>query len=296
MKRILTAVVLIPLVLLVIFRAPIWLFTVVIGMVALIATHEYLNIVAAHQIRPFRIIVFIAVALWFFPFGSLGDADIAGVGQAVLAAMPVALGLVLLIAAMRREPLATSLPSASASYLAFPYIASTLGAMVLVRVFPFGALLLLYLLLVVWAGDTAAYYTGRAIGRHKLAPRISPGKTWEGTAASLLASIAVGTLVLYYVHKLLAFFVAIHFAPGAGGGVPDVYVNDVWRVVVVSASINIAAQLGDLVESMIKRGAHLKDSGTLLPGHGGMLDRIDALLFAAPVLWYYAGTRFIYLQ
>jgi phosphatidate cytidylyltransferase len=155
---------------------------------------------------------------------------------------------------------------------------------------------LLLVLVPTWAADVAAYVAGSTIGSRKLAPRISPGKTWEGTAASLIASIVVGTLVLVYIHKILAFFAAIHFAPSVAGKVPDVYVNDVWHVVLASASINVAAQLGDLVESMLKRGANLKDSGVLLPGHGGMLDRIDALLFAAPVLWYYAGTRFIFLQ
>ncbi len=293
MKRVLTAVILIPLVLLLVFRAPGWLFTVVIGIVALIAAYEYLNIVKAHGIEPFPVLVFLAIALWFFPFSSFSNTTLVEAGQQIQPVLPVALAIAVLIAGLRKATLAASLPAAAASYLAFPYIASTLGALVILRVFVFGSLLLLYLLLVVWAGDTAAYYVGRAVGRHKMASRVSPGKTWEGAAASLLASMVVGILVLVYVRPINDFLMQIRLVPFSPG---QPSIEEAWRAAVVSAAINIAAQLGDLVESMIKRGANLKDSGRLFPGHGGMLDRIDALLFAAPVLWYFAGTRFIYLQ
>ncbi len=294
MKRVLTAVVLIPIVLLLVFRAPLWLFTAVVGMVALVAAHEYLNLVAAHGIEPFRMVVYLAIVLWFFPYSSFTDPDIAAAGQQVTAVLPVALAMALLAAALRRPSLASGVPAAGASYLAFPYIASTLGALVFLRVFAFGGYLVLILLLIVWSGDTAAYYVGRAIGKHKLAPRISPGKTWEGTLASLVASVAVGLALLWYAQPVYGFLSGIRLA---SGGTPRLLeFDEIWRVILVAACINVAAQFGDLVESMIKRGAQVKDSGRLLPGHGGLLDRIDALLFAAPVLWYFAGTRFIYLQ
>lgn len=294
MKRVLTAVVLIPLVLLLVFRAPLWLFTSVVGIIALLAAHEYLNLVAAHGIEPFRKIVFLAILLWFLPYSSLTDPEIAAAGQQVTAVLPVALAMVLLAAALRRPSLSSGVPAAGASYLAFPYIASTLGALVILRAFSFGGYLVLILLLIVWSGDTAAYYVGRAIGKHKLAPRISPGKTWEGTLASLAASVAVGFALLWYAQPVHAFLARIRLAPG---GTPhQLDFDEIWRALLVAAGINLAAQFGDLVESMIKRGAQVKDSGRLLPGHGGLLDRIDALLFAAPVLWYFAGTRFIYLQ
>jgi phosphatidate cytidylyltransferase len=127
-----------------------------------------------------------------------------------------------------------------------------------------GQVLVLYVLILTWVGDTAAYYVGRSMGRHRLAPRVSPGKTWEGTVASLLASMALG------------YFALNHFFPS----VP------LWLNLFTALLVNVAGQLGDLAESALKRGAGVKDSGGLLPGHGGMLDRVDALLFAIPVMWY----------
>ena len=115
---------------------------------------------------------------------------------------------------------------------------------------------------VVWIGDSAAYYVGSRWGRHKMAPVVSPNKSWEGAAASLLAAAAAAALWSWIVRR--------EVAPG---------------VVALGALANVAGQLGDLVESLFKRGSGFKDSGQLLPGHGGMLDRIDGLLFAAPVLW-----------
>ncbi|HMD30739.1 MAG TPA: phosphatidate cytidylyltransferase [Candidatus Acidoferrales bacterium] len=130
-----------------------------------------------------------------------------------------------------------------------------------------GPRLLLFLLVLLWVGDTMAYFTGRAIGRHKLAPEVSPGKTWEGAAANLLGSILVGFAAARWI-SLPTFHPALH-------------------LVLMAALANVAGQLGDLTESAYKRSAGAKDSGTLLPGHGGMLDRVDSLIFAAPVVWYY---------
>ena len=130
-------------------------------------------------------------------------------------------------------------------------------------------------MLSVWAGDTAALYIGRAFGRHKLAPHLSPGKTWEGSAASILGSLlAAGALILLSDQLSAHGNTLIHIS------------EPVWQTLALAAILNIAAQLGDLLESAVKRGAGVKDSGTMLPGHGGILDRIDALLLAAPVLWF----------
>ena len=122
--------------------------------------------------------------------------------------------------------------------------------------------LLFLLLAIVWIGDSAAYYIGTRFGRHRLAPVLSPKKSWEGAAAALAAS-------------LVSAIVWAWWREGAVDGV----------LVALAVATSIAAQLGDLVESMLKRGAGVKDSGTLLPGHGGFLDRLDAILFAAPVWW-----------
>jgi phosphatidate cytidylyltransferase len=123
--------------------------------------------------------------------------------------------------------------------------------------------LLFFALALNWVGDTAAYYAGRYFGRHKLAPRVSPAKTWEGAIASVLASLLFGLLYLgKYVSQL-----------------------PLWSVAAMAILGNMAGQLGDLAESAIKRGAGMKDSGNLLPGHGGVLDRMDSSLFSLPAVY-----------
>jgi len=131
---------------------------------------------------------------------------------------------------------------------------------------------------------------GKSIGRHLMAPRISPKKTWEGAAASLVASVAVGWLLFHYALPLSSALLRAGLIEKRDGifGLEQPATEP---IVLLTIVINVAAQLGDLVESLIKRGAGVKDSGAILPGHGGMLDRVDALLFAAPVLWYYAAWR-----
>ena len=128
---------------------------------------------------------------------------------------------------------------------------------------PLGPRMVLFLLVLLWSGDSLAYFTGRAIGRHKLAPELSPGKTWEGAIANLAGSLLVGVVAGRWIA-----LPAVHLAA-------------------MAALANVAGQIGDLTESAYKRAAGAKDSGMLLPGHGGMLDRVDSLIFAAPVVWYY---------
>ncbi len=120
--------------------------------------------------------------------------------------------------------------------------------------------------------------------------RDGPKKTWEGAAASVIASVGVGMLMFHYALPISSALLRAHLIELRDG----VFSNDqpsLIPVIVLSVVLNVAAQLGDLVESLIKRGAGAKDSGAILPGHGGMFDRIDALLFAAPVLWCYAAWR-----
>jgi phosphatidate cytidylyltransferase len=160
-----------------------------------------------------------------------------------------------------------------------------------------GSLFLLYLMLLVWCGDTAAYYVGRAIGRHKLAPRVSPGKSWEGAAASVVGAVVVGWLLFHFILPIAEALRGIHLlitvrtVSSFASWEPNANIAPLWLVALFAIAVNVAAQLGDLVESALKRGAGVKDSGTLLPGHGGVLDRIDALLFALPVglIFYLAG-------
>jgi phosphatidate cytidylyltransferase len=126
-----------------------------------------------------------------------------------------------------------------------------------------GPQLLLFTVAMVWVGDTAAYFVGKSIGRWKLAPEISPNKTWEGAIANFLGALFVAAVFGYFMKLQPAHTLAM---------------------AVVGS---VAGQIGDLFESAWKRSAGVKDSGTILPGHGGMLDRIDALILAAPAVWYY---------
>ncbi len=191
---------------------------------------------------------------------------------------------------MRRADLPSAFPAALTSTFAFTYIALPLACLVQLREQWQGAFYLLYLLLVVWAGDIFAYLVGKSIGRHRMSPRVSPNKTWEGAVASVAASVAVGLLMFRYSFPISTALLHAHLID-LRDGIFNNQQPSLIPIVILSVVLNIAAQLGDLVESLIKRGAHVKDSGSILPGHGGMFDRIDALLFAAPVLWSYLAYR-----
>jgi len=293
-KRIATAVVLIPIVLLLVLRAPVPMVAAVTAIVALLTVQEFLKLTESYGISPLDKPTYGVVVLFFvllmFNAGQqkpLLSTDIFGVAAAFSAAIAT---FVFLTIAMRRDNLATGYPAAAASAFGFAYIALPLAMLVQLRQQWAGAFLILYLLLVVWSGDIFAYFVGKAIGRHLMAPRISPKKTWEGAIASLIASMAIGGTLFYYSSQVSTTFLQwglIQRRDGMFGLEKPALVP----ILVLTAILNIAAQLGDLVESLIKRGAGVKDSGTILPGHGGMLDRIDALLFAAPILWVWAAWR-----
>jgi phosphatidate cytidylyltransferase len=190
---------------------------------------------------------------------------------------------------MRRDELSSPFAAAAISTFAFAFIAIPMASLAQLREQWQGSFFLLYLLLVVWAGDIFAYVVGKSLGSHRMSPRVSPNKTWEGAVASVIASIAVGMLMFHYAVPISTALLHAHLIDLRDGIFAEP--RSLVPIVVLSIVLNIAAQLGDLVESLIKRGAGAKDSGALLPGHGGMFDRIDALLFAAPVLWIYLSWR-----
>jgi phosphatidate cytidylyltransferase len=168
------------------------------------------------------------------------------------------------IICVSRRPLAEALGDVGISAAGLIFLALPISALVhLDGVAVIGPRLLLFALALVWAGDSMAFLVGRRFGCRKMAPQLSPKKTWEGAAANLAGSLAVGALFAPWVHV------------GAA------------QMLAMAALANVAGQAGDLIESAYKRSAGVKDSSGLLPGHGGMLDRIDALLLAAPVVWYY---------
>lgn len=286
--------VLIPIVLLLVLRAPVAVVAIITAAVALLTVGEFLKLTESYGVKPLRkptygfvILFFLLLTLHASQEKPLLSTDIFGLAAAFAATIAA---FVFLTIAMRRADLATGYPAAAASAFSFIYVALPLAMLVQLRQQWAGSFLILYLLLVVWAGDILAYFVGKSVGRHLMAPRISPKKTWEGAAASLVASMAVGGAMFYYSSSLstrLLSWGLIERRDGMFG----LERPGMASALVLTAVLNIAAQLGDLVESLIKRGAGVKDSGTILPGHGGMLDRIDALLFAAPVLWVWAAWR-----
>jgi len=263
MKRVLTAIITIPPLIAIICFAPLYVLALVILVVALASLHEFYR-----MIRPpvEKGLLFITYLLSVFLFSSLIFRDLFYVTILPLFVMiPMAY---ILFRSGAKNPMKGD--SADLAIVGPFYICLPLMLLVLIARLPQGRLWVFYLLAVVFAGDTASFYVGRRFGKHRLT-RVSPGKTWEGTAGGLLANTAIagifGTL----------FFPSLSLS----------------SVMVLAISIGIAGQVGDLVESFFKRRSELKDSGTLLPGHGGILDRIDSLLFAIPVLYLYLGFRFL---
>jgi phosphatidate cytidylyltransferase len=294
LKRIATALVLIPIVILLVLRAPVPIVAAVAAAVALITIQEFLKLAESYDIQPLRLPTYIFTGLFFLLLAASASGETPQLSTAnfVLGAgFACAISpFIFLTIAMRRAQLRGAYPAAAASAFAFAYIALPMGMLVQLRQLSAGAFLILYLLLVVWAGDIFAYFVGRSLGRHLMAPRISPKKTWEGAAASLAASLMVGILLFNHALSISSFLLRIGLIQRRDG-LFGLEKPELWPTILLTVALNMAAQLGDLVESLIKRGAGVKDSGTILPGHGGMLDRIDALLFAAPVLWYYAAWR-----
>jgi phosphatidate cytidylyltransferase len=266
MKRILTAIVLIPLVILLVFRGPDWAVTLSVALVALLAAWEYIGIAHAGGATPPRIAILAAIAVLF-------AVSLLWPDKLTIVLGALCLGLFVWCAFASR--IDQVLQDAAASVFCLFYTGYTLLAVPGLRMAEDGKSLVTFLFCVVWAGDIAALYVGRGLGRRKLAPKLSPNKTWEGAIGSVAGSLLVVGLLMVLAAELTRRDIVILTFPGS-----------VMHWLVLAVVVNVAAQVGDLAESGLKRSAGVKDSGSLLPGHGGVLDRIDALLLAAPVLWY----------
>lgn len=181
--------------------------------------------------------------------------------EGVMALILLLLLIALAAAMSARHDLKHYFPIIGGTLTGVIYTTIPLSIIVWVKAQPGGGQLALFTMAAVWASDSTAYFVGKAWGKHLAFPRISPKKTWEGVAGSVAGALLVG--------------------------VAGWYIFDDWTVIPFAAAVNVAAQFGDLAESAMKRSAGVKDSSQLVPGHGGVLDRIDALLFAAPLLWYY---------
>ena len=262
MTRVLTAAALLPLLWLSIKRAPAFAFYALVGLVMLIAAWECYALLEAKGSRPLR------------GLGLAGCLAVTGsfayTGARVNPALPLVLVTIVAIAGAmwRRGDPAAMLETAGATLFPVLFVGLTLGYPIALRALPGenATDLLLLLALCVMAGDTAAFYFGSKFGRHRMAPKVSPKKSWEGAAAGLCASIGGAVVAHYWFYQRL----------------PIVH------AVLLGALLAVAGIVGDLAESMVKRAAGAKDSSGLLPGHGGLLDRTDSLLFAGPLLYYYS--------
>ena len=279
-KRALTAAVLIPLVVALVLRCSTAAVTLAIALVTLLALFEYFALGEAigHRAYRFWTATCSLVLLYLQWLAAVTPAyELSGgltlhraLGRYFTGLPAVHDGVFLFVAGVAvitlftRRPLVEGLPAAGISASALLLVAFPLSYTVRLHAVPSaGPWLLLFALVITWVGDTAAYFIGRAFGRHALAPHVSPKKTWEGTVASMAGALLVG----------LVFSRWINLPPA--------------HLLGMAAVGNVAGQAGDLLESAYKRSAGVKDSGTLLPGHGGILDRMDALILAIPVVWYY---------
>src|SRR5579863_1870908 len=213
LKRIATALVLIPIVMLLVLRAPVPFVAAVAGAVALITVEEFLKLTESYEVQPLRLPTYIFIGLFFLLLAASASGE-----TPQISAMTFVLGsgfacaispFIFLTIAMRRTQLAGAYPAAAASSFAFAYIALPMAMLVQLRELSAGAFLILYLLLVVWAGDIFAYFVGRSLGRHLMARRISPKKTWEGAAASLAASLAAGILLFTHALQISSFLLRL---------------------------------------------------------------------------------------
>lgn len=248
MNRVLTALALIAGAVYLIFFAPVPVFVGAALFVGGLCYWEFSHLILASGIqRPGLIGVAIGCAILFFP-------------QSILPVSYVFLALQLILL-LRRNDLRSIAPEAACTFLGAFYCFTPWYFAVELR--ERSVHLLFFALALNWVGDSAAFYFGRRFGKHKLAPSISPGKSWEGALASIAGSVVFGLLYL-------------------GRTMPQI---PSLAVIGMAALGNIGGQCGDLAESAIKRGAGMKDSGSLLPGHGGVLDRLDSSMFAVPVVY-----------
>jgi phosphatidate cytidylyltransferase len=263
LKRWLTAIILGPLVLWIIIKGSTLLLAALISAVAIFAVREYLRIIFNNDHAPvsqtIKLISYI-ISMALVMGACLGSWQVMFL---VLALNLMALSVLVLYRFASNKKIFDII---SRQVLGIIYIPVPLALLILLKELDGGTFWIIWLLIVIFANDTGAFYTGTFFGKHKLAPNISPNKTIEGSMGGITGSIIAG-----FIFSLL-FFNSLSLA---------------FLTIPCSFLMAIAGQIGDLFESAMKREGHIKDSGRILPGHGGMLDRIDGLLLAIPVLYVY---------
>lgn len=267
MKRELFAFVAGPIVIAAIVWLPAWVFLAVLTVAALLAGDELLRMARASGIRTGRwapgvCLAGVLVAAWL------------GASAGLAAALAGAALVLPVVQLWHPERPTGSLAGTATACLTVLYVGVTAASLGWLRQWPgdpAGVRLLLFFMVVIWIGDSGAYYLGRRFGRRRMSPRISPNKTWEGLAGGTAATVLAALVAMPVLEALI---------PGGG--------TVVWgHTVAMALILAVAAPVGDLIESQFKRDSGQKDSSALLPGHGGVLDRTDSLFFAAPPILGY---------
>jgi phosphatidate cytidylyltransferase len=257
--RVATGALVLPLLVALFFLGPPWLGVAVIGAACLLALHEFVALLRARGLNPLSLAAAVVLVATFV------EAAWPQIGVPLL---PIALLVGVGSALFRAGQMEASLTAAAGSFFGAAYLGGLGGCMAALRTLTpteEGPWRIVFLMAVIMTSDSAALFAGQLWGRRKLAPLVSPGKTVAGAVGAMLGAIPPALLVRAY-------------------GLPRMPVRD---AVLLSLAVAVAGLIGDLAESLMKRWAGIKDSGTLFPGHGGMLDRLDSLLFGAPVLYYY---------
>lgn len=256
--RELTALVAAPVAVWIVGWGPVWLFNAAVALICVLAMYEFL---ALGKAKGYDVptVLCIGIMLLIMAAFILDDLSVELGMFAALLIIPASY-------VFTKKPLEDSLPSSAVAVLATTYVGMLGGSLIrLHNDFPEGWKLVYFLLLVVWLGDSGAYYVGKQFGKHKLSPRISPKKTIEGLFGGMAASI-IAAVVIHFT--FFQNFPLVH-------------------AIIAGVILSFCGVIGDLAESMWKRSAAVKDSGTLIPGHGGFLDRFDSILFTAPILYCY---------
>lgn len=261
-SRLATAVVLLPILYFLIWVLPPLFFFFFAAIVILRVQYEFYLLFFRHRET---VPIAIGLGLGFLLAFSFYRADLFWGGRSGPAALIFLLLLLLLLILFVFRDIKTTLVDSAVLFLGVVYISGFLSHLILLRQMPRGSALILFLLLLIWSGDAAAYYVGKSMGRHHLYPQVSPNKTIEG---------AVGGLVGSFLATLLAQQTFLPIFTGAD-------------LILVPLLVGAMGQLGDLTESMMKRSAGVKDSSALIPAHGGLFDKLDSVAFAAPVFYYY---------
>lgn len=271
MSRIITALIALPVLIASIYFKWLWpLFVALAAAAMVLGLYEFWLLAKRREMKPDIVVGYMGAAALFTGF--FFDAP-ARAPHLLLMTLIVFVIAALAAEMLKGAPFDKMLGSVGACVLGVLYVVLLGGHLVSLRVgfeAQLSTHLLFFFFLVIMGSDTGAYYTGRVFGRHKLAPKVSPGKTWEGAVGGLLASLLAAALAHYWFFPELSLKAALPLA----------------------AVMNVFGVVGDLTESALKRGAGAKDAAQILPGHGGLLDRLDSLLFNAPVIYYFARVYF----